>query len=277
MKKSIDSIRKTWGGVTKGLLIFGLGGKLADAFFKKRREHLEGLEPLIDNLNAYDLGKGAGRLIGRWLEYRQPAAEFKDHQATLQDLLKRMDEIEPDFPERARNRFLVSKALFYLEQFRLGQHAYEKVQSEATRLLHLMPQHKTLSKKDVFLGRPFQVENLIGHTHALLIALTPKKEQAHLEKFLKQDAETNPLHEVADYYAQLIAQTFPCVSVPENPDDLADRLERIMMDWFESFKQFQLSRHHRQEKFTKGALAVATGQAPRLTGWKLLRKLRGKN
>ena len=151
---------------------------------------------------------------------------FLDHAETLQDLLKCLDENEPDFPERARNRFLVSKALFYLEQFRFGQHAYESVQGEAARLLRLMPQYKHLSKKDVFLGRPFAVEELIGHTHAILIALTPKKNYAQLEKFLRTDAETNPLHEAADYYAQLVALTFPYES-EASAEELSDRLTEI--------------------------------------------------
>lgn len=215
------------------------------------------MEALLEQVSAYDIGRGAGKLLAGWLRYALPEFSLPHAETNLQRLLSDMDQADSLPEEKALSRFIVSKALFLQEGFRLSHCRYEAYQSEALALLRKNPQHKKLSRNDVFLGQPFAPEDVIGATHRMLLML----DDGRLANYIHAQCQSRRLRNDTDYMARLIALTLGC-----EDEALAPAISR----WFDAYCDFKIEETRQQEGLINTSISTATGGLPANVGLDLL-------
>lgn len=242
-----------------------VGGFAAGRLMQQKRKRWEtatkdSVDEMLDSITTYDICRGAGKLLAGWLEYETPEITPAEAEARLRKLIAEMDKVDETHFDRARSRLIASKALFYLEGFRLKNCRYESLQTDVRDLLRRNPQRKDLSRRDVFLGKPFEPELLIGTTHRMLVMMSGKK----LGDYLARLAERGQLRDEGDYMALLIVLTF-------RADD--EDLDSVIESWFEAYRDFKLDQTHRQEAWIQTSINAATGGLPGALGMDLLKRI----
>jgi len=218
------------------------------------------VEALLDEISAYEIGRGAGLLIAEWLDYSSPSFSLAVAEKRLGKLLTAMDK-EDDLPEdRARSRFVVSKALFRLEGFKLSHCRYETHQSDAVALLRKNPRFRNLSRNEIFRGTPFLPEDLIATTHRMLLML----DNGRLDEYVQAVLQRQDLKTDADYMAYLIAITLRFQD---------DALSQAIQDWFDVYCDFKIDQTHQQEAIINTSLSAATGGLPATIGMDILNRV----
>jgi len=261
------------GGVLKGMISRGsimtsVGGLVTSQWLSRSRKRWEqtkaqNVEALLDEITAYELGRGAGLLIADWLEYSSRTFSLPMAEKNLQKLLSVMDK-DDDLPEdRARSRYIVSKALFRLEGFKLTQCRYEQYQTEALALLRKNPRFKKLTRNDVFRGMPFVPEELIATTHRMLLVL----DKGQLDDYIQAVVQRQDLKTDADYMAYLIALTLHYQD---------EALSGAINHWFEQYCDFKIAQTHEREAMINTSLSAATGGLPATIGMDVLGRLAKK-
>ncbi len=248
--------------VSKGSLFSILGSYATSQWMVRSRKRWEDarekrIDALLDEISAYDIGKGAGKLIKGWLSFSCPEASLTDIEKKLKKLLGEMDQ-EDNLPEeKARSRFLISKALFYVEGFKLSHCRYEVYQKAAWEFLRKNPAHKKLTRNDVFQGKAFLPEDLIATTHRILLTL----DDGLLIDFIHRAATKTPLRDEADYMANLIALTLQ-----------ADKsaLGATIDAWFATYCDFKIDQSHQREAVVNTSITTATGGLPMSVGMELV-------
>lgn len=244
-----------------------MGGFVATELIKRERQKWGTMEAAFENINAYNLGRGAGHLLGEWLERVSPGQSAEQAMERLGQVVSQMDGQDSHPADRARSRFLASKALFYLEGFKLSRCHYEDFQQQARELLRQLPSGGRISRQDIFLGKPFEPEYIIGTVHRMLMLLSEGDEE-RLERFLAE-VKARPARDVLDYFRQLIARTFGMAD--------PDRLKAEIVDWFESYREYEICRTHSRERMVsqsiEGIGAVVSGGLPALAGKEVLNRL----
>jgi len=260
----LDWPKKMLGGAfSKGSVIATVGGAAAGAVMKRKRKQWEkfrgeSLDEVLDCITPYDIARGAGKLLSGWLRFSLPTIDTGMAEKHLRALLAEMDREDANPEDRARSRYILSKAMFYLEGFRLKACRYEALQRESRDYLRKNPVRRNITRREVFLGLPFEAEALIGVSHRILLMLSEGKPKAYLSDVL----ENGDLRDDADYMARLIAMTYGA------PD--GETLERLFYIWFEEYRTFKIEQTHRQEAMINTTLSTATGGLPGLLGTNLL-------
>jgi hypothetical protein len=256
------------GMVSKGAVMSSVGGFVAGKVMDRSRKRWEEtkrkkVDALLEEITPYELGRGAGQLLADWLEYSTRSFSLPAAEKTLQHLIKRMDQ-EDDLPEeRARSRYIVSKALFGMEGFRLSHCRYESYQTEAATLLRKNPRFRSISRNEVFRGIAFVPEELIATTHRMLLML----DNGHLAGYVHAVIQRQGLKTDADYMAYLIALTLHFKD---------DALSTAIADWFEQYCDFKINQTHEREAMINTSLNAATGGLPASIGMDLLGRLANK-
>lgn len=241
--------------------VAALGGMAARHILNRQRENWEQadgehLDTILERITAYDIAQGAGKLLAGALqcEYGQAGdpPDLDSIEARLDALIADMDAEDETHFDRARSRYLVSKALFYLEGFRVRHCRYERYQAEACALLQRNPDWQHLSRQDVFLGKPFTPEILIGTTHRLLLLL----ESPQLYGYLADRLEQTDLRSDLDYMVRLVLVTFGNTDEAE----LALGIEQ----WFREYREFKIQQTHQREKTITTSLDAVSGGLPGL-------------
>jgi len=249
--------------VSKASVFSAVGGFATERILSRNRKRWQqakarNMEALLDQVSAYDIGRGAGKLLAGWLTYALPEFSLEHAEAHLQRLLSDMDQADSLPEERALSRFIVSKALFRLEGFKLSHCRYEAYQSEALALLRKNPLHKKLSRNDVFLGQPFAPEEVIGATHRILLMLDNGKLANYIHAECQPDKR---LRNDTDHMARLIALTLGC-----EDEALAPAISR----WFDTYCDFKIEETRQQEGLINTSINTATGTLPTSVGLDLL-------
>lgn len=250
------------GMVSKGSVMTSVGGFVAGKVLERSRKRWEqtkssNVEALLQDITSYEIGRGAGLLVADWLKYSSRSFSLPVAEKRLQRLLATMDK-EDDLPEeRARSRYVASKALFRLEGFKLSQCRYETYQREAWALLRKNPRFRAISRNAVFQGIPFVPEDVIATTHRILLVL----DDGHLADYIQAVVQRQDLNTDADYMAYLIAITL------HYPDD---QLPNAITEWFELYCDFKISQTHQREAMINTSLSAATGGLPATVGMDLL-------
>lgn len=250
------------GMVSKGSVMTSVGGFVAGKVMSRSRKRWEetkakAADSLLDEITPYELGRGAGLLMADYLEYTSRNFSLPIAEKSLQKLLAQMDK-EDDLPEeRARSRYIVSKALFRLEGFKLTRCRYEVYQTEAVALLRKNPAFRKISRNEVFRGAPFVPEELIATTHRMLLLLDKGQLSAYIHSVVqRQDLQTD-----TDYMAYLIALTLHFEG---------EALSNAIVEWFEQYCDFKITESHQREAMINTSLSAATGGLPATVGMDLL-------
>lgn len=230
---------------------------LARSRKKWEKARLDSEQALLEQISSYDIAKGAGKLIRGFLLFNQPDLTVKQAEKRLQKLLREMDQDDNLPEEQARSRFLVSKALFYIEGFKLSHCRYEAYQKAALALLHKNPARKKVTRGDVFEGKVFLPEDLIASTHRVLLML----DQGALSAYIHQVMNRPQLRDDADYMAQLIAMTLQTEG---------KTLETVINNWFAEYCDFKLEQLNQHETLVSTSMSAATGGLPAMMGMDLL-------
>jgi len=248
--------------LSKGSVMTSVGGFVAGKVLDRSRKRWEEtkrkkVDALLDEITPYELGRGAGLLLAAWLEYSSRTFSLTVAEKKLQKLLTQMDK-EDDLPEdRARSRYIASKALFRLEGFKLSHCRYESYQTEAMTLLRKNPRFRNVGRNDVFRGLPFVPEELIATTHRMLLTL----DNGTLADYIHSVVQRQDLKTDADYMAYLIALTL---------HSRDEALGEAIADWFEQYCDFKISQTHEREAMINTSLSAATGGLPASVGMDLL-------
>lgn len=250
--------------LSKGSLFSMVGTYAAGKLMARSREKWEvarrsSQETLLDEISAYDIGKGAGKLIKGWLRFSQAKLTPALAEKRLAALLKEMDAVDSLPEEQARSRFIVAKTLFSVEGFRLSQCRYEAYQKAAWERLRKNPAYKTLTRNDVFQGKPFQPEDLIATTHRMLLML----DDGLLDDYIHRVVSSPTQRDTADYMARLIAVTLEAES---------DGLGQAIQDWFETYCDFKIDQSHQREAMLNTSINTATGGLPATIGLDILNR-----
>ena len=248
-----------------------LGEMVSGRILKFRRDKFE----TGFYLDPADIGKGAGRLMAAWLRQLHPTRSVDAHFVALGKALQTLDETCHLPLELAMARYLASKIMLALEGFNsrnAGEEAYyETFQNEAKRLLRItVPDWRRATRRDVYLGLPFEGEALFGLSLRMLDALTPADRKADLRAFL-HDQKTlvqSRSKNGADFAQALIAMTYG------REDDTA--LEADLERWFERYRDFKLKEIDRQQHWIKTGMAAMTGQLPWSSGKDIWQRLFSK-
>jgi hypothetical protein len=248
--------------LSKGSIFSVLGiiiaGKLLENSRKKWEVAQEKNEDaLLAQISAYDMGKGAGKLIKGWLLFNQPGLTVHQAEAQLKTLLKSMDREDHLPHDQARSRFLVSKTLFYMEGFKLSHCHYESYQKAAWELCRKNPAHQKLTRNGAFHGEPFLPEDLIATTHRALLVMDNGK----LAQYIQQVVSSPKLRDDADYMAYLIALTLKAEQ---------DKLDEAINSWFTTYCVFKIDQSHQREAMVSTSIATVTGGLPATLGMDLL-------
>jgi hypothetical protein len=249
--------------VSKGAIFSMVSGLVAGKIMEHNRKRWEQakqqeLEALLDQITAYDISRGAGKLLAGWLNVKNFSLDKAELQ--LQQLLTRMD-VDDHLPEeKACSRLLVSKTLFRLEGFKLSHCRYEAYQKAALVFIRKNPKYKSLTRDDIFHGRPFQPEDLIATTHRMLLML----DDGRLKDYIEGIVNVQSPRDDSDYMAQLIACTLAA-----NDDALA----AVMTQWFENYCDFKIDQTHEHEALINTSISTATGGLPMEIGLGLLGKV----
>jgi hypothetical protein len=252
-----------------------LAGTVADHLFNRRRRELEAMDAGFDHLDPYELGRGAARIMALWMSERHPEHTARQHAATLDRALKKLD-ADASTLERAMARFLASKIMLNLEGYRSQtlskdtarqQAYYEVYQNYVREILRVFPQYRQLYRQDIFLGKPFSAESLLIFSQRMLSALVPHAAEPDFNAFLfrirgqlANRIDSNKA-DVVDYLAQLIVLT--------RPEDAPAYLGEAMDAWFEHYQSFRLNKLNRQEKLLYAGFALVGGDWTRQLGGKL--------
>lgn len=252
------------------LIITGVGGFISRRFFIQARAKWEkitseNLEMVLDFITPYDVARGAGKLLQGWLLFNHPKMSLAEAEKHLKILLSEMDQKDETLQERARSRLLVSKALFYLEGFRVKSCCYEKYQREARELLRKLPQWKTIENKTVFQAIPFNAEELIGTTHRMLLILSNEKLPDYIAHILSAQQPQSDL----EYMVRLIALTFG-VQDEQN-------FGAFMLQWLQDYRDFKLQQSQKQEQQMNQVLSIINGDFPKRMAFGLFKKLLFRN
>ncbi len=249
--------------LSRGSVFAALGSAAARVMMQRNRKRWESMEPLVEQLNSYDMGRGGGKLIQGWLQLKYPAFDVARHAELIDTILKEADTADDSLVDKARNRFLASKALFYMEGFSLRGCRYETLQDAARRLLKHTRQWRDISRRDVFTGKPFEPESLIGATHRFLVLTLESNADARaLRSYLEDVARNGDTRDAVDYMQRLVAVTF---GVQEE-----DAFIEHVRQWFEEYRAFEIARSHQQENIIHTSLTTVTGGLPAMLGWKAL-------
>lgn len=253
------------GMVSKSSVMTSLGGFVAGKVMERSRQRWEqtkakNVEALLDEITAYEIGRGAGLLIADWLEYSIRSFSLPVAEKRLQKLMAVMDKADELPEDRARSRFVISKVLFRLEGFKLSHCRYEAYQGEAVALLRKNPRYRSVTRNELFRGKPFVPEELIATTHRMLLEL----DNGHLADYIQAVVQRQDLKTDADYMAYLIAITLKFQD---------DALPQAINDWFELYCDFKIAQTHQRESMINTSLSAATGGLPATVGMDLLGRL----
>jgi hypothetical protein len=251
---------------TKMSLLGTVGGMISRRFFVQKRNRWEKISPdrietVLEAITAYDIARGAGKLIQGWLEFNTPKITVEQSEKQLKRLLKEMDAEDGNPYEQAKSRLLISKALFYIEGLRWKSCRYEAYQKEVLTLLHKTPVWKTLTRQDIFQAKPFAPEELIGATHRILLTLGVEQ----LAEYISVVLEKNKLKTELDYMTRLLALTFGIQEFK--------LFEEVMLQWLADYRDFKLKQVKQQEQWVDTSLSVLSGEAPTKLGLGLLGKV----
>lgn len=238
-------------------------GMVSRRIFKQKRKQWkasaqDNLETVLDILTAYELARGAGKLMIGCLRFYQPRLEIQELDRRLRRLLAQMDQTDDSPYDRARSRLIASKVLFYAEGFRWKACRYEQYQQDALELLRQIPLWKTLGRKQIFQAQPFAPEEIIGTTHRMLLMLNQDGAAEYIAEFLKK----NRLYTDPDYMSRLLALTLNV----QNPK----QFEQVMLQWLKDYRDFKLKQVNQQEKWMDMSMSVISGEAPSQFGFSLL-------
>ncbi|WP_373531968.1 hypothetical protein [Vampirovibrio sp.] len=250
--------------LSKGSIFSVLGIMVASKLLENSRKKWEvarekSEETLLAQMSAYDMGKGAGKLMKGWLLFNQPDLTVQQAEAKLQTLLKAMDREDHLPDEQARSRFLVSKTLFFIEGFKLSRCQYEQYQKAAWELSRKNPARQKLTRNDTFHGKPFLPEDLIAITHRALLIMDNGK----LARYIHQVINKPTLKDDADHMAYLIALTLNA-----EPNTLGAAINT----WFASYCDFKIDQSHQREAMVNTSITTVTGGLPASIGMDLLGK-----
>lgn len=249
---------------SKGAIFSMVSGFATSKIMERNRKRWEEakqqqLEALLDQITAYDISRGAGKLLAGWLEFAKPNYSLDRAELALQQLLARMDEDDHLPEEKACSRLLVSKALFRLEGFKMGRCRYESYQKASLSFIRKNPKYRMLTREELFHGKPFAPEDLIATTHRMLLML----DDGRLAEFLDGlFAKREPRDDI-DYMALLIADTLTA-----REEDLG----AVMSQWFEAYCDFKINQTHEHEAIINTSINTATGGLPMEIGMGLLGK-----
>lgn len=252
--------------LAKMSILATVGGMISRRVFIQKRDRWEKISPdhlesVLDAITAYDMARGAGKLIHGWLRFQQPKLTLEQTEAPLKQMLANMDQTDDSPYERARNRMLVSKVVFYAEGFQWKSCRYERYQQEALTLLKQVPLWKSMNREQVFQAQPFTPEEIIGTTHRMLLMLGGEQLEDYIAGFLKK----NRLQTDLDYMTSLLALT---LNMPESK-----QFEKIMLQWLKDYRSFKLNQVNQQEKWVDMSLSAISGEAPAKLGFGLLNRI----
>lgn len=255
---------RSW--VARGAVLSNVGKFVGNRLVRRARKKWEDAEQeradiILDRLSSYDTACGAGRLLAAWLQFQEAEESLEHWSEVLQGVLVQTDPEDHSAEERAVNRLILSKALFYLEGFKMGHCHYESLQKAAQTELRKNPQWRNIGRHDVFKSKPFPSDFLIGSTHRLLLLLAPPEA---LPSFLEHFLQSAPLRNDSDYLARLIALT---LNEPEAP------LAPIMLQWFSEYRDFKIEKTHQQENWINTSIAALSGELPAMVGAGLISEL----
>ncbi|WP_303673422.1 hypothetical protein [Vampirovibrio chlorellavorus] len=248
--------------LSKGNLFSAISTAIAQRILSRSRQkweqaRAESEAALLSQISAYEVGRGAGKLLKGWLRFQHPRLNLAQAEGALLPLLTAMDAEDHLPQEQALSRFIVSKTLFSIEGFKLTHCRYESYQQAALERLRKNPEQRTLTRSEVFQGRVFLPEDIIATTHRMLLLLDNGRMADYLQPFL----ETGPLNDDADHMARLIAMTFQA-------DD--DTLGTAINTWFQSYCDFKIDESHQQELWVNTSVNAVSGGLPAQVGWDLL-------
>lgn len=251
---------------TKMSLLGTVGGIISRRFFIQKRNRwekiaLDQIEAVLETITAYDIARGAGKLIQGWFQFNTPNLTVEQVEKQLKRTLKEMDREDDNPYEQAKSRLLVSKALFYAEGLRWKSCRYEQYQKEVLTLLHKTPVWKTLTRQDIFQAKPFTPEELIGATHRLLLTLGQEK----TADYIAMQLEKKKLKTELDYMTRLLVLTFGIHDFK--------LFEEVMLQWLKDYRNFKLKQVKQQEQWVDTSLSVLSGEAPAKLGFGLLGKV----
>lgn len=260
--------------LSRGSVFAALGSAAARVVMQRNRKRWESMEPLVEQLNSYDMGRGGGKLIRGWLQLKYPAFDTARHAELLGNILKEADAADDSIADKARNRFLASKALFYMEGFSLKGCRYEAFQASARKLLKQTRQWRDISRREIFTGKPFEPESLIGATHRFLVLTLESNADARaLRNYLADVVENGDTRDAVDYMQRLIAVTF---GVQDE-----DAFIELVRHWFEEYRAHEIARTHQHESLISTSITTVTGGLPAMLGWKAVghvgNRLLGRN
>jgi len=250
--------------ISKGAIFSAVGGYAADRIMERSRKRWQtaknqSFESLLEQITAYDIGRGAGKLLAGWLEFSQSDNSLDAQEIQLQQLLQIMDPDDTLVEDLARSRFIVSKALFRLEGFKLSHCRYETYQNSALALLQKNPKYKKLTRNDLFKGTPFPPEDLIATTHRMLLTL--EDGDGRLTEYIQTAVLPAKLRDDTDYMARLIAMTLGAEE---------EALATAMAEWFEAYCDFKITQTHERQSMINTSITTATGGLPASLGMDLL-------
>lgn len=248
--------------ISRGAIFSAVGGFAAEHLMERSRKRWQtaknqSFETLLDQITAYDISRGAGKLLAGWLEFSQPDAGLDAQEIRIQQLLQAMDPDDHLPEELARSRFLVSKTLFRLEGFKLSHCRYETYQNSAMALLRKNPRYKKLTRNEMFKGTPFPPEDLIATTHRMLLML----DDGQLATYINTKALPSKLRDDIDYMARLIAVTLGTTG---------ESLGTAMAEWLESYCDFKIAQTHERQSIINTSINTATGGLPASIGMDIL-------
>lgn len=253
--------------LTRNVILGTAGGLAAKVLMTRKRRPWEKAknnnEAVLDQITTYEMSRGAGKLLTGWLQFENADATAEIADKRFRKLLAAMDKEDGAPEDRARNRFVISKVLFYMEGFHLAKGFYEDYQQQARYLVSKNPKWRDISRQDVFKGKPFEPESIIGATHRILLLLSDGQPWNYLADVVEQGI----LRDDTDYFARLIALTLPAGK--ESDAQLADAI----CQWVEEYCQFKIGQANQQEAMLNTGIAAATGGLPALTGMDILNRV----
>jgi hypothetical protein len=257
--------------LSRNAFLVTAGGFATRTLIKRKRtpwEKAKGkkLEAMLDRITTYEMARGAGKLLTGWLLYDNPELSAAAVDKRFRKLLAEMDKEDGAPEDRARNRFVLSKALFVLEGFHLSKGYYEDYQQQARYLIQKNPKWRTISRQDVFKGKSFEPESIIGATHRILLLLSNRQPYGYLADVL----ENATLRDDMDFFARLIALTFPAGEGAEPVQDADAQLGEAIYRWLEEYRDFKIGQANQQEAMLNTGIAAATGGLPAMAGMDLL-------
>lgn len=248
--------------LSKGNLFSTISMAIAQRVLRQSRKkweqaRAESEQALLSQISAYEVGRGAGKLLKGWLRFQHPRLNLAQAEGELLPLLTAMDAEDHLPQEQALSRFIVSKTLFSIEGFKLTHCRYESYQQAAMDRLRKNPEQRTLTRSEVFQGSVFLPEDIIATTHRMLLML----DNGRMPHYLQTVLETGPLNDDADYMARLIAVTFRAEG---------EALGTAINDWFQRYCDFKIDESHQQEMWVNTSVNAVTGGLPGQVGWDLL-------